>query len=81
MTLLNGSLEPLLKMTAPEATVLLLGPSTPLSPVLYRYGADLLSGSIVTDREAVLGVLGEGGTFRQIHRAGVRLVTMEAQGK
>ena len=81
MTLLNGTLESLLAMTNPGATILLLGPSTPLAPALYRYNVDLLSGSVVTDREAVFRVLGEGGTFRQIHRAGVRLVTMERKGK
>ncbi|MBN1827030.1 MAG: DUF364 domain-containing protein [Candidatus Eisenbacteria bacterium] len=81
MTLLNGSLEALLRMVRPEATVLLLGPSTPLSPVLHGHGVDLLSGSVVTDIDAVLRVLGQGGTFRQIHRAGVRLVTMEKSGK
>lgn len=76
-TLLNGTIEHLLSLCSPESTVLILGPSTPLSPVLFDHGVDLLSGSIVTDIDGVLRTLGEGATFRQIHKAGVRLVTME----
>jgi len=77
MTLVNHTLESLLALCRPEALVLVLGPSTPLSPVLYDYGVNMLSGSIVVDLDAVLHSLGEGGNFMQLHRAGVRLVTME----
>ncbi len=76
-TLLNGTLENLLSLCSPESTVLILGPSTPLSPILFDHGVDLLSGSIVTDIDRVLRTLGEGASFRQVHKAGVRLVTME----
>lgn len=76
MTLVNQSLEPLLELCSPAAEVLILGPSTPLSPVMFDYGINFLSGSIVTDIDAVLRAIGQGGTFRQIHRLGVRLVTM-----
>lgn len=76
MTIINGSLDSLLALVSPHAKILLLGPSTPLSPLLFAHGIDLLSGSVVTDIEAVLRVLSQGGTFRQIHPAGVRLVTM-----
>jgi uncharacterized protein (DUF4213/DUF364 family) len=54
----------------------LLGPTTPLSPLLYNYGVDLLSGSVVLNVEDVLHTVSQGGNFRQVHRAGVRLVTM-----
>ena len=76
MTLVNHTLDALLELCSPEATVLLLGPSTPLSPVLYHYGIDLLSGSIVTATDPVLAAVRQGANFRQIHKAGVRLVTM-----
>ena len=73
---LNQTLDNLLSLCQPQATVLLLGPSTPLSPVLYRFGIDFLSGSVVTDINSVLAAIKQGANFRQVHRAGVRLVTM-----
>jgi hypothetical protein len=74
MTFLNHTLVDLLSLCAPEAFVLLLGPTTPLSPTLAEYGVDLLAGSIVEDIPAVLRAVSQGANFRQAHRAGVRLV-------
>jgi len=53
MTLINHSLENLLNLCKPQSTVLLLGPSTPLSPMLFEHGIDVLSGSVVTDIDGV----------------------------
>lgn len=76
MTLINNTLEGLLGLCSPEAFVILLGPSTPLTPLLFDHGVDVLSGSVVTDIEPVLRTVSQGGNFRQVHRAGVRLVNM-----
>jgi uncharacterized protein (DUF4213/DUF364 family) len=76
-TLINHTFEELMALCRPEAKVLLLGPSTPLSPILFNCGIDLLSGSVVEDIEMVLQVVSQGANFRQIHRQGVRLVTMQ----
>lgn len=76
MTLVNHTLEGLLSLCRSQATVLLLGPSTPLSPLLFEHGIDILAGSIVTDVERVTAAVRQGANFRQIHRAGVHLVTM-----
>jgi uncharacterized protein (DUF4213/DUF364 family) len=76
MTLINQTLEGLLNLCAPESFVILLGPSTPLSPVLFDYGIDLICGSVVTDIEPVIRAIRQGANFRQVHRAGVRLVSM-----
>ncbi len=80
MTLVNHSLENLLELRKPVATVLLLGPSTPLSPILFEQGIDLLSGAVVTDIDRVLTATKQGANFRQVHQAGVRLVTMSREG-
>ncbi len=76
MTLHNGTLESLLSLCSLEAKVLLLGPSTPLNPVMFDYGIGLLAGAIVEEIEPVLQVVRQGGSFRQVRRAGVRLVTI-----
>ena len=44
--------------------VLALGPSTPLSPVMFDYGVHLLSGSVVEDIDTVLQAVSQGANFR-----------------
>ena len=76
MTIHNHTLPDLLSYSNPQALVILLGPSTPLTPVLFDEGIDILCGSVVTDIDAVMRVVAQGGNFRQVHRAGVRTVTL-----
>ena len=78
--LVNHTLDELLGLRRAGATVLILGPSTPLSPVLFDHGAEFLSGSMVEDLDPVLETVCQGGGFRQIRRRGVRLVTMQKDG-
>lgn len=75
-TLMNRTFNELIALCRPDALVLVLGPSTPLSPVLFDYGVHILSGSVVEDVDAVLRAVSEGANFRQVRRYGVRLVTM-----
>jgi len=75
MTFINHTLPGLLGLCKPEAFILLLGPSTPLTPILADYGVDLLAGSSVEDIPAVLTAVAQGANFRQVHKAGVRLIT------
>ena len=79
MTFINHTLPDLLKLCKPDAYILLLGPSTPLTPLMADYGVDLLAGSSVENIPAVLAAVGQGANFRQIHRAGVRLITQLTQ--
>lgn len=74
--LLNHTFEGLLALCRPETLVLVLGPSTPLSPLMFDYGVDLLSGAVVEDVDSVLRAVSQGANFRQLHQQGVRLVTM-----
>lgn len=76
VTLLNHTLADLLALRRPGALVLLMGPSTPMSPLLYDWGVDILSGSVVTHIDAVRAALCQGAGFRQLHKAGIRLMTM-----
>ena len=74
MTFTNHTLAPLLALCQPQAFVVLMGASTPLSQVLFDFGVDVISGAVVTDIDPVLHTLSQGGNFHQIHKAGVRLV-------
>ncbi|MFC2003256.1 Rossmann-like domain-containing protein [Chloroflexota bacterium] len=71
----NHTIEGLLSLCRPEAYVVILGGTTPLSPVLFRYGVDAISGTKVVDTEAVLHGVSQGATFRQL--PGIQLLTME----
>jgi uncharacterized protein len=75
-TLMNRTFDGLVTLCRPDALVLVLGPSTPLSPVLFDHGVHILSGTVVEDIDAVLRVVSQGANFRQVRRHGVRLVTM-----
>ena len=71
--LINGTMEDLLGYCRPDSIVMVLGPSTPLSPVWFDYGVDILSGTWIVDEEAVLRTVGQGASFRQVK--GVKLLT------
>ena len=70
----NHTMQHLLELCVPQAYVIILGGTTPLSPVLFDYGVDAISGTQVTDPEMVLRCVSQGATFRQIK--GIRLLTM-----
>lgn len=74
MALINHTFEELLALCRPEAYVLVLGGSAPLSPLLFDYGVDAIAGTQVIDIPAVLRAVSQGATFRQI--PGKRLLTM-----
>jgi uncharacterized protein (DUF4213/DUF364 family) len=75
-SLVNHTFDDLIGLCRPDAFVLLLGPSTPLSPVLFEAGVNALSGTRVHDTERVLLSVSQGATFRQIkRRGGLRLLT------
>lgn len=75
-TLINHTFEGLVALRRPGALVVVLGPSTPLSPVLFAHGVDVISGASVENVDAVVRVVRQGGNFLQIRPHGVRLVTM-----
>ena len=74
MTLVNGAFEDLAALCRPDAYVLVLGATTPLSPILFDYGVDAISGTLVVDIPATLTAVSQGANFRQI--PGKRLLTM-----
>ena len=71
----NHTIEYLLKLCAPKAYVVILGDTTPLSPILFDYGIDAISGTRVIDSELALSCISQGATYRQIR--GIRKLTMK----
>lgn len=78
MTLINHTLDRLMGLCRPDLLVIVLGPSTPLSPVLFDHGAALLSGAAVVDEAATVRTIAQGAIFPQVE--GVRLLTLERPG-
>jgi uncharacterized protein (DUF4213/DUF364 family) len=73
-TFTNHTIEQLLELCNPKAYVVVLGDTAPLSPILFDYGIDAISGTKVTDPALVLHCVSEGATYRQIK--GIRKLTM-----
>jgi len=67
--LINHTLGGLLALCRPGALVVVLGPSTPFSPILFGHGVGVLAGAYVTDEEAVLRTAGQGASFQQVEGA------------
>lgn len=73
-TLTNHTLESLLPLCRPEAFVILLGDTAPLSPILFDYGITAISGTVVDEPDVVLRHISQGATYRQIR--GIRRLTL-----
>jgi uncharacterized protein (DUF4213/DUF364 family) len=74
---INHTMDGLLALCSPKTTVMVLGPSTPLSLVLFEHGVTFLSGTKVIDEAAVLRTVGQGASFQQVE--GVRLLTYQTE--
>jgi len=59
MALINHTLDGLLALCRPDALVMVLGPSAPLSPVLFEHGVAIISGARVVDEAAVMRTVGQ----------------------
>lgn len=70
---INHTLEDLLRCSKGKF-VLLIGPTTPLTPFLFEYGIQVLSGTVVVDKGEVFRCISQGATFREIR--GVRRITL-----
>jgi uncharacterized protein (DUF4213/DUF364 family) len=73
-SLTNHTLPHLLELCDPNAFIIMLGDTVPLSPVLFDYGVHALSGTRVIDADLALKCVSQGANFRQIK--GTKKLTM-----
>jgi len=72
---INHTIEHLLGLCKPQAYVVILGGTVPLSPILFEHGINAVSGTKVVNPELALRCVSQGATFRQVK--GIRLLTMK----
>lgn len=72
--LTNHTIEYLLSLCSPDAFVILLGATAPLSKALFDYRVDAVSGTKVVNPRLVLQCVSQGANFKQIK--GVRRLTL-----
>lgn len=77
-SIVNHSFEEVLAMCNPDAAIMVLGPSTPLSPVLFSHGISILSGAFVVDEEKALLTIEQGGAYSQL--LGVKRISIFKEG-
>ncbi len=80
MTLMNATFDELMALRNKETLTMLIGPSTPLSPILFDHGISILSGAAVQNIDNAVQSVMQGANFRQLHHHGVKLVTMLKPG-
>ena len=74
-TLANGTFDGLITHCKKDAYVVVLGATTPLSPILLETGVNAIAGTVVIDPMMVRLAVSQGATFRQIK--GKRMLLME----
>ena len=72
---INHTIEELLAVCR-DSYVVLTGPTSPLSPVLFDFGIRAICGTRVVDADEVVRFVSQAASFKQIHGHGVRLLTM-----
>lgn len=74
-TIINHTLEQILPFIKKDAYSVMLGPSTPMSPVLFDYGISMLAGVRIINEDQLFRSISQGAIFRQVQ--GAELITWE----
>ena len=75
---INHTVDRLLDLSK-NSFIVMVGPTTPLSPVLFDYGVDILAGTKVVEPDKTIRSISQGAIFSQVE--GVKLVTMAKERK
>lgn len=73
-SIINHTLDSILPYLHKDAFRVLVGPSTPLSPILFDLGFNMLAGVQIIDEEALFKTIGQAAIFRQVK--GAELITI-----
>ncbi|WP_034643879.1 Rossmann-like domain-containing protein [Desulfovibrio inopinatus] len=76
-TFLNNTLDALVDLCPKNAFLMMLGPTTPFSPVLFDAGFDVLCGSEVVDEATALQGIAQGLPFKKLQGVRYRMVLRE----
>lgn len=71
----NHTIEDLLPLCR-NSFVVLTGPTSPLTPLLFDHGVDVICGARITDPQSVIRFITQGACFRQLKFAGVKLLSL-----
>jgi len=72
---INHTIEDLLPLCG-NSFVVLTGPTSPLTPILFDHGVDVICGARITNPERVVQYITQGACFRQMKFAGVKLLSL-----
>ena len=72
---INHSVDDLLSLCGKNSFVMMVGATSPMSPVLFDYGVDLIAGVSVADKKEAVECISQGASFKQI-RGVKRLIMM-----
>lgn len=65
-TLINHTLAGILKASQKESFKILMGPSTPMHPLMFQLGIEVLAGVRISNPVKVIRFIQQGATFQQI---------------
>jgi len=74
-TFINHTIVEILPYIKNDAFSIMVGPSTPMSSILFDYGFSMIAGVRILDEGQLYHTISQGAVFRQI--AGVELITWE----
>jgi hypothetical protein len=74
---INHTIGKLLELSK-NSFIVMVGPTSPLSTVLFDYGVDVIAGVEVVESEKTIRSISEGAIFSQVE--GVKLITMTKLG-
>lgn len=69
---INKTMPRLLELSS-KARVILLGPSVPISPVLFKHGADVIAGMVIADEQPIWKAVQQGGNKNIYEHGGQRI--------
>jgi len=71
---INKTMPRLLQL-ARDSRIILVGPSVPVSPVLFDYGVDTIASTVILDQKMIWRVVKQGGKLKAF-KSGARMVSI-----